>query len=508
MTTTLPVLEDRGAVDRVTKGHRPRGVWTFILVLGASVIVGISIPTAVATLSGGYGSATVLVAGIGIAALLALTIRWPFLPLVLYWGLYSLFSVFQLSTWRVVLIGLPITVPDGIVLLMLVAVGIRWIQRSRFGVVAPQSRLAIGMILLLGYGLLSAGLGAVHGFSGYAIGIDLRALAYVVIGFAAARLTLPVAKYERALVVLFLVGLAGLVVEQTAVTLQQFARLPGLSVSIAALRDIGAPYYLGKYGVFLLLLMSLGSVRERVALVATTLAGLAAMAATFIRTAWLEAAVGIVVVVMLGGWRAARRTLVVAAFGLIAVTVSLGLIPQVGVLTLAAQGRLDQLSLGTLDNVDTVASRFVESRVALANLRAPQDWVFGVGLGLSVADSLHPNQHNSFVWALSKQGILGLLLFSGVIVIMPLVIGLRAMKHTMGVRWALLIALLAAHIANAVGGYASGNLTFSAYTPLLGMSLAWIAEIAARSMRDHQMARTTLGPPRTPESIAAAAGGW
>src|SRR5207244_1360294 len=105
--------------------------------------------------------------------------------------------------------------------------------------------------------------------------------------------------------------------------------------------------------------------------------------------------------------------LTVALFGLVLVSIGVGVVPQIGVVAQAAQGRLD--TLGAPSSNDTLASRFEESRVALANLNDPPDWVFGVGLGLSVADGLHPNQHNSFVWALSKQGILGLLLFALVI---------------------------------------------------------------------------------------------
>jgi hypothetical protein len=450
----------------------------------------LGVPFALARLAGEYNLAAVIVAAaIGIGAWMAVSVRWPFIPLLVYWGLYSTFSVFQLSLWRVAVAGVPVTVSDVVVLLMAVAVGAVWLRRGRLKS-ASTSPLSVGITILLGYGLLSAGLGAIHGFSGYAIGIDIRALAYVAIGFAAARLTLPVAKYARVLVVLFLVGLAGLVVEQTAVTLQEFARLPGLSVSIAALRDIGAPFFLGKYGVFLLLLLPLKNAREWVAMVMSSLSAIAALTATFIRTAWLETAVGIVVILLLGGWRAARRTVIVAAFGLFALTALLALVPQVGVLTLAAQGRLDRLSLSTSDNVDTVASRFEESRTALANLREPQDWVFGVGLGLSVLDGLHPNQHNSFAWALSKQGILGLLLFAGVIGIMPLVIGFRAMSSTVRLHRVLLLTLLAAHCANIVGGYGSGSLTFSPYAPLLGMSLAWIVDLAARASHQPKLLPT------------------
>jgi hypothetical protein len=465
---------------RITELTRTHSTTTVLSAICLSAAVGISIPIALATLSGDYSRAIVLIAAIGIGALMTITFRWPFMPLLMYWGLYSFFSVFQLSTWRVLLAGVPVTVPDGVMLVMAVAVGIAWLRRGRANFVAAPSQLSIGMALLLGYGLLSAGLGAIHGFSGYAIGIDLRALTYLVIGFAAARLTLRAAGHESLLAVLFLVGLVGLVIEQTVVTLQEFARLPGLSVSIAALRDIGAPFYLGKYGIFLLLLMPLRNARDGAAMVVSTLAGLAALVATFIRTAWLEVAVGIVMVAMLGGWRAARRILVVLAFGLIVASVSLGLVPQVSVLAQAAQGRLDAFSQSSAYNVDTVALRLEESRTALANLRDPQDWIIGVGLGLSVADGLHPNQHNSFVWALSKQGVLGLLLFVGVIVVIPLVIGLRAVKSTVGLRRALLVTLLAAHIANIAGGFASGTITFSAYTPLLGMSLGWIADIAVR----------------------------
>jgi hypothetical protein len=465
---------------RITELTRTHSTTTVLSAICLSAAVGISIPIALATLSGDYSRAIVLIAAIGMGGLLALTFRWPFMPLLLYWGLYSFVSVFQLATWRVLLAGVPVTVPDGVMLLMAVAVGIAWLRRNRVTFVAASSPLSIGIAVLLGYGLLSAGLGAIHGFSSYAIGIDLRALSYLVIGFAAARLTLPADEHESLLAVLFVVGLAGLVFEQSLVTLQEFARLPGLSVSIAALRDIGAPFYLGKYGVFLLLLVPLKTARQGLAMVLFTLAGLAALAATFIRTAWLEVAVGVVTVAMLGGWRVARRILVIAALGLVATSVSLGLLPQAAVLAEAAQGRLDLLSQSTPYNLDTVASRFEESRIALSNLRNPQDWVFGVGLGLSVADGLHPNQHNSFVWALSKQGVLGLLLFVGVIVVIPLVIGLRAVKSTVGLRRALLVTLLAAHIANIAGGFASGTITFSAYTPLLGMSLGWIADIAVR----------------------------
>lgn len=503
----LSAFQHQGRSGQVTGLARAHLARTPLLAICLSAAVGISIPVALSTLGGDYSFAMVViafVAFVGFAGLVALTFRWPFTPLLLYWCLYSFVSVFQLSTWRVLLAGVPVTVPDGVMLVMAVAVGIAWLRRGRANFVAAPSQLSIGMALLLGYGLLSAGLGAIHGFSGYSIGIDLRALTYLVIGFAAARLTLRAAGHESLLAVLFLVGLVGLVIEQTVVTLQEFARLPGLSVSIAALRDIGAPFYLGKYGIFLLLLMPLRNARDGAAMVVSTLAGLAALVATFIRTAWLEVAVGIVMVAMLGGWRAARRILVVLAFGLIVASVSLGLVPQVSVLAQAAQGRLDAFSQSSAYNVDTVALRLEESRTALANLRDPQDWVIGVGLGLSVADGLHPNQHNSFVWALSKQGILGLALFSVVIVLIPLVIGLRALPFTSGLRRALLLSLLAAHIANTVGGYASGTITFSAYTPLLGMSLAWIADIAVSAKRERAALSGERLRPRV--SIAVPAG--
>jgi hypothetical protein len=436
-----------------------------------------------ASLNGSYGLADILVAALGMAGLLALSMRWPFIPLLAYWALYSFVSVFQLSTWRVFLAGVPVTVPDGIMLLMAVMVAILWLRRDGVRLSAGPFPLSLGMGVLLGFGLLSAWLGAIHGFSAYAIGIDLRALSYLAIGYAAARLSLPADEHERLLAILFVVGLGGLLVEQAVVTLQQFARLPGLSGSIANLRDIGAPFYLGKYGIFFLLLVRLRGPREAVAMVISTVAGLAAIVATFIRTAWLEIAMGIIVVAVLGGRRVRRRILVVLGFGVIAASVSLSLFSEANVIVQAAQGRLD-FSLSTVYNDPTVAGRLDESRSALANLRAPQDWIFGVGLGLSVTDGLHPNEHNSFAWALSKQGIVGLALFCVVVVALPLVIGLRALKFTDGRQRALLLSLLAAHTANILGGYASGNLTFSAYTPLLGMSIAWIADLARRATRD------------------------
>ncbi len=481
MTSTLSELEHKRRHGRITDPSRVHLARTIVLAICLSAAVGISVPAALVTLGGNYGLAIVATASVGIGGLVvALTLRWPFTPLLLYWCLYSFVSVFQLSTWRVLVAGVPVTVPDAVMLLMAVAVGIAWLWRGRASFVAAPSQLSIGMVIVLGYGLLSAGVGAIHGFSAYAIGIDLRALTYLVVGFAAARLTLSADRHESLLVGLFLVGLTGMVIEQVVVTLQEFARLPGLSVSIAALRDIGAPFYLGKYGLFLLLLLPLRSARDGLATVISTLVALAALVATFIRTAWLEVAVGIVIIAVLGGWRTTQRILVVLAFGVIVASVSLGFLPQVTVVAQAAQGRLGDLSWTSFFSDNTVAARLDESRAALANLRDPQDWIFGVGLGLSVTDGLHPNEHNSFVWALSKQGLLGLGLFSVVIVAIPLVLALRALPSTVGLRRALLLSLLAAHVANAVGGYASGNLTFSAYTPLLGMSLAWIADLAAR----------------------------
>ncbi len=130
-------------------------------------------------------------------------------------------------------------------------------------------------------------------------------------------------------------------------------------------------------------------------------------------------------------------------------------------------------SLGT----DTVQFRLAEAGAALSHLKHPLDWILGVGFGLNVDDPIHPYQHNSFVWVLSQEGLVGLVLFTWGVVLTPLIMAVGALRRAPANR-DLLVVLIAVQVANIVSGAASGHLTSWPFAPIVGMTIAWMESLS------------------------------
>src|SRR5207237_1845004 len=118
-----------------------------------------------------------------------------------------------------------------------------------------------------------------------------------------------------------------------------------------------------------------------------------------------------------GSLKTVRRGVAVAAMVGLVFIAAAAVTPQ---LNAGVQRRLEALFLPASSIDNTTQSRLWESKIAVAQLVTPVDWVIGVGLGLpSAADGVHTFQHDSYVWLLSKEGLLGLALGRGTRILLP-----------------------------------------------------------------------------------------
>jgi hypothetical protein len=409
---------------------------------------------------------------------IVLTIRFPWIPVILYWLLYSFFSDLR-GLWQFSLGPVPLTIPDFAVGAMALTVSTRYlIDPSRL-----RSRLtatSLGLLGLVFLCLASVLVGLGHQYPLYSIAIDLRAIAYLVVGYLAAQTLLQAVRDRRLLTAVMWMSLVGFLTEQAAVSITGLRNVAIQGGSLETYRDIGVSFFAGKYGIFMAVAATAtrGLTRSPVQ-GALALAGLAATAASLIRTAWIDVLAGIAFLLVATGIRASSRLLAYAVAGVTVIAFAGYAIPQTSPIVEAVINRAGvAIYPSSFNSVDTVAARFEESRVALSHLETPEDWLIGAGLGLSVQDALHPYQHNSYVWYLSKLGIIGLVTFCVVVVVLPLAVAVTALPKVSGEQRVLLLALTAAHTANAISGYASGHLTNWEYAPLVGMTMAWILQLA------------------------------
>jgi hypothetical protein len=409
---------------------------------------------------------------------ITLSIRWSWLPVLLYWLIYSLFSDLRLQ-FQVVVGTLPITVPDIAVAVIAAMSAFAYFRQSR-AQVSRVSAVGIGVASILALSAFSAIVGLAHGYAWYSVAIDLRAIVYLGVGYLAALYLLDARRDSQILKAILWLSVVGFAVEQTLVSFGAFRALER-GASFAAYRDISVSFFAGKYGI-LFALVVFANQRFRTGLPAGVVAGIGVLAtvASLIRTAWVGLAAAFLFAAVASGWtRGARQialVVVILVFGAGVATLS----PSASTVWSAAVERglaaVDPNSLP--QQVDTVAGRNFASQMAIAHLTGPLDWLFGVGLGLAVADPLHPYLENSYVWYLSKMGLLGLALLSAAVVALPVLLAMRALPLARGEMKTLLLVLTAAHVGNAVSGYASGHLTNWEYAPLVGMTIAWIVQLA------------------------------
>src|SRR6202521_565363 len=366
-------------------------------------------------------------------------------PVVIYWLLYSFFGDLQLASVRKFIGAVPIALPDLLVGLMLAGVIVRLTYPATIRRLAEQPLLTGTMAALCGYSVLSAGTGYLHGHGWYAILIDLRVVAYLAIGYLAGVVLVPGRSNATLILGLSWMALAGLVLYQGMLSMA--AVRSGSAQHVVALEAIQAPLYLGKYGLFCAAL-GLGARLWRIPITsgAALAVGLSAAAASFVRTAWLTIAIGLASLLVFVGWTLGRRLLVVAVIGAVIVLIAGRVVPDVALIEKALQIRVSEIFVPPASSADSLATRFDESRRALAALRTPIDWTVGVGLGLGVVDERHPFLHNSFVWALANEGLIGLALFGFVVGVLPLAIGIRGLARVYGRHRLALLVLIAAHL--------------------------------------------------------------
>ena len=441
------------------------------------VAVGLLTPFALEA-SGGPAIAVLLLASLGLVVSVALTLRWPWIPVIVYWLLYSFFSDLR-SLWQLSVGPVPLTIPDFAVGAIAVAVATRYLsdrslQRSR------PTVMSLGLLGLLFLCLASALVGLSHQYPLYSIAIDLRDIAYLMVGYLAAHTLLHARRDRRLLTAVMWMSVIGFLTEQTAVSITGFRNIAIQGGSLETYRDIGVSFFAGKYGIFMAVVTTAtDGLRRSLLQGALALAGLAATAASLIRTAWIDVLAGIAFLLVATGVRGSSRLVAYGVVGVTVIAFAAYSIPQTSTLVDAVINRASAaIDPSSVTSVDTVAVRFEESRRALAHLQTPEDWLIGAGLGLSVQDALHPYQHNSYVWYLSKLGIIGLLAMCAVLVLLPLVVAIRALRRASGDHRVLLLVLTAAHVANVVSGYASGHLTNWEYAPLVGMTIGWIFQLA------------------------------
>jgi hypothetical protein len=431
-------------------------------------------------------------------------------PVALYWVILSFVSITNLDAFRLRVAGYPITALDIAVLAILVGCVLR-IVSANWVPLQPTTAIALGIAGLIVYGVLLAALGLVHHYHLYSVLIDLRTLLYLGIGYWGGRVLLDLRKERRVLIGLIWTAAVGFVVAEAAATVGELRAVATTGVQLIDRRDLGVPFFTGKFGLLI------SAVRLHVdglhrAWWAALLFVLSvwAVTLTFTRSTWLGAAVGILVVALYYG---IRFLLTVAGLTVGTLLLLLGLaivLPYGREFIAAAQSKhitaigsgsgsllaTPRVSGGqsvpstspsqaqpspapTSGSTDTISFRLKESWLALSQLHSPMDWLFGTGLGLSVDDQIHPYQHDSFIWFLSKGGLMGLAIFLWVVVIQPTARGVGRLwiDHAYD---PLLLVIIAGYIAGIVGGLTSGNLSYWSYSAALGLTIAWIEQLTSQ----------------------------
>jgi hypothetical protein len=341
----------------------------------------------------------------------------------------------------------------------------------------------LGILIILAWSTIAALLGLLHHRSLYAIAIDYRVMVYLGIGYVAARLLFRAQEDGRVIRAILLIGLIGFVTQQVLVSAHAFSIRNAVQTGqVDAYRDITVPFFIGSYGILLCVAyVQSGRGRVRLASVLGLAAGLAALFATFIRSAWLATGAGLVVLAALSGRRAvARLGIACLALGL-AIVVAADLVPVVRVVVQTAERRAIEAVLPSSGPyfVNTLDTRLQESRIALGHLRNPIDWATGAGLGLIVSLN-NPFQHDSVIWLVSKEGLIGAGIFILVIIVLPLRSGLRTLWFGPDSSERLLLTvLMASLITGAVGSLATGGFTYAPWMPVVGFTIAWIEQLTS-----------------------------
>ena len=422
---------------------------------------------------------TVVVLGLALPAAGVGTLRFPWLPVVLYWSFQAFLSSFSLDL-RMDVVGVPVSLTD-------VAAGLlvpSWLvlrqrgERQR----APQWT-TVGMWLIAGYAGVAALNGLLHGYLTYSVAIDVRNAAYLLIGFMVGLELMRRQDATRVIQAVLLISVVGFCVQQGVATTLAVHATQQSSLPIDVFRDISVSYFVGKYGLLqAAALFHRRGIRKGYWAALLLSAGLVATTVTLVRTAWLTAVVALAAFFALRGRRTRARAAAVAVLAALVLVATF----QFASTSALISGISDRLNIGSQladPAADTIASRLAESQQALSSLQTPVDWAIGVGLGLPGADGVHTNQHNSYIWLLSKEGILGTLLFVCVVLALPIAQGIRRLRSPTGVEPHLLLlsVLVAAQVANVVSGLTAGHLTYWEYQPIIGMTVAWIAVLSKRS---------------------------
>jgi hypothetical protein len=378
--------------------------------------------------------------------------------------------------------------PDFIAAFMVVSVlitALRFHERGRTSGLLNANVYALSL-----FAILAAAIGLAHGFATYAVAIDVRTIAYLVLGYCAGRSTMNAIRDRNMLGAILLTTVIGFSVQQGFVSATGISQASTYGDQLDTLRDITVGFFAGKYGIIFAAAL-LESARGRRSWAAAVLfgIGLVCIAATFTRTAWLATGIGILVVFAMATWRGRLRMIILTGTLAIAL-LGLGLTSQGSLFLGAIQYRFTTVFTPVASspnpdtvNLDTLGSRLAESELAISNLQGAVDWLLGAGFGLSVTgDPLRPYQHNSFAWLLSKGGVIGFAIFAMAVIVIPLRWGIRGVRRRHNRRTRVFaLTLLAATIADVVSGVASGHLTFWPYAPLIGMRMAWMEQLSKDS---------------------------
>lgn len=472
-TAKLESSDTMSTSGALAGAYRPLG-WTGLATIPIAIALGV-----VVALGGAF--AEVFAVLVVLAVNCAVAWRWPFTNVAVYWLLAA--GLLGESFVGIILARVgpyPVTVNDGAVALLLCAVVVTAVRTRNLGTPRALSWVSIGVGIVALWTALAAGIGLANGFGSYSVLIDVRTISYLVVGYLAGRTLLDASRHPVLLVALLLASGVTFVVIQIAQSTASLGSFSAVGMAFENTRDISVPFFMGKYGILAALVMGTSSHRimkwsSRVLAVG----GLVAMGASLVRTGWVTTAAGMGVLFVLGG---RRLQLVIGGIVAAVILVAGALVavaPESSTVLHAVASRAQDALSPTGGPSDTVTIRLNESRAALSALHDPVQWAVGAGLGLSVQDAIHPYQHNSYVWFVSHEGIVGLTLFLATLCFAPVLIGVRALlSHRVGLQSSLLLVLIAAHVANLISGYVSGHLTLFLSVVIFGMTLAWIEQLA------------------------------
>lgn len=369
---------------------------------------------AAATLANLTFGPSVVISGVLCLGLLVIALSHPFGGPYIYWLAYAFFS----TLWPLVhpSVGdIPVGVSDlgvGLIVIGAVPSVLRDVRTRPLGggLTAGFAAVVLGAAL---WGLL----GLVHGYGAYNVVIDIRVLLYLAIGYLVGRVTWDACPNIRPIEILFVLTLVGFACEE-ATTLLRLTNLSSDSVAVIEQnRDIGISYFTGTYGLLFCLAWFVEATGRRwLASGVAAALGFAMVVVTLARTAWISVAAAVVVQTLLGrrsgrGW--VRLAIAYPLIGLAGLAIFTSDMFQGA--SGAIADRFLALNGADLSGVNTVQLRLDEATAAFAQLRSPIDWLIGVGLGLPNATANHPFFHNSSIWLIAKEGILGTALFLAVV---------------------------------------------------------------------------------------------